>query len=236
MRLCSECKKDISNMHGRSKTCGPECAKLRMNRLIRIARKKKANNDRPEYDKCIVCHAVFKPRDSVQLTCGDVDCQYIRKTFKGEGKTLAHYTELESSLPVGEMACLCGNTLRVIDGVKCCGICGKTILTIRNHWRSVNLVHLKRLGKYLDEYKKDLGGCTIDDENSLDFSDVGEGPDTPLMPMRKCHDCPEMTYNYRCDKCKAKWRARNGSCGLSGFSDLFAGGYIPQQGSGVTYG
>lgn len=60
------------------------------------------------------------------------------------------------------------------------------------------------------------------------------GPDAPMMPMRKCHDCEEMTYNYRCDKCKAKWRAKNGACGLSGVGDLFTGHYLSQQ-SGASH-
>lgn len=52
------------------------------------------------------------------------------------------------------------------------------------------------------------------------------GPETPMMPTRKCHDCGCETYDYRCDRCRAKFRARNGASGLSGISDLFHCGHI----------
>lgn len=31
----------------------------------------------------------------------------------------------------------------------------------------------------------------------------------PKTYWRKCHDCGKMTYNYRCDKCKEKWRIKH---------------------------
>lgn len=46
-----------------------------------------------------------------------------------------------------------------------------------------------------------------------------------LVPTRKCHDCGKVTWNYRCDKCRAKWRARNGADALYGLADLFTGGH-----------
>jgi len=31
----------------------------------------------------------------------------------------------------------------------------------------------------------------------------------PKTYWRKCHDCGKLTYNYRCDKCKEKWRIKH---------------------------
>ena len=28
--------------------------------------------------------------------------------------------------------------------------------------------------------------------------------------MRKCHDCPTLTWDYRCPECTAKWRKKHG--------------------------
>ena len=28
--------------------------------------------------------------------------------------------------------------------------------------------------------------------------------------MRKCHDCGEPTFDYRCTACRAKWKAKHG--------------------------
>ena len=63
------------------------------------------------------------------------------------------------------------------------------------------------------------------------------GPEFPDMPMRKCHEkgCNEMTTQYRCDRCRAKYRAKSYASGLSGMSDLFRGGYIsPVASSGYA--
>ena len=49
--------------------------------------------------------------------------------------------------------------------------------------------------------------------------------DEPLTKKRKCHDCGAETTDYRCDSCRALWRAKNNASGLSGLSDLFTGGY-----------
>lgn len=31
----------------------------------------------------------------------------------------------------------------------------------------------------------------------------------PKTYWRKCHDCGKLTYNFRCDKCRAKWRLKH---------------------------
>lgn len=31
----------------------------------------------------------------------------------------------------------------------------------------------------------------------------------PKTYWRKCHDCGKATYNYRCDKCKEKWKKKH---------------------------
>lgn len=28
--------------------------------------------------------------------------------------------------------------------------------------------------------------------------------------MRKCHDCPTLTWDYRCPACAQKWRSKHG--------------------------
>lgn len=48
--------------------------------------------------------------------------------------------------------------------------------------------------------------------------------DKPINPMRKCHDCGEPTYNYRCDKCRAKWRAAYDVVeGRTGLDQMYGG-------------
>lgn len=50
MRTCSECPADISHRHVTAKTCGPECARLRRNRVRNATLKLRRAND-PEYRK-----------------------------------------------------------------------------------------------------------------------------------------------------------------------------------------
>lgn len=55
--------------------------------------------------------------------------------------------------------------------------------------------------------------------------------DNPLNPMRKCHgvpelgiSCDEMTYNYRCDKCRARMRAAYDVVeGRTGLDQMYGG-------------
>jgi hypothetical protein len=35
------------------------------------------------------------------------------------------------------------------------------------------------------------------------------GSEFPLNPKRKCHDCENLTWRYRCMKCTRKWREDN---------------------------
>jgi hypothetical protein len=49
---------------------------------------------------------------------------------------------------------------------------------------------------------------------------------TPLTNMRKCHTCKKPTWNYNCDKCKAKMKATEGATGTNSESELFSGGVV----------
>jgi len=41
------------------------------------------------------------------------------------------------------------------------------------------------------------------------------------LSMRRCHDCGRPTADYRCPKCRARWRARNGVSPSAGEDEEF---------------
>lgn len=63
-------------------------------------------------------------------------------------------------------------------------------------------------------------------------SNVGLGPDKPLNPPRKCHDCGRETYDYRCESCGEKWRKRNDTLSGSLHGEEY-GGFGMSAGGGI---
>jgi hypothetical protein len=92
----------------------------------------------------------------------------------------------EKQKPKGSRICLCGHWIAVVNGAGVCANCGRTLEQVREHDRERSA---KRLRKRRAEKRKEV---------------AEEGPDTPLYPMRRCHDCGVETWDYRCQKCQAK--------------------------------
>jgi hypothetical protein len=78
--------------------------------------------------------------------------------------------------------------------------------------------HARYLGK--------LGKLRRGDKRSTAQPDTtGLGPDRPLYPMRKCHEagCNELTYDYRCDTCKERFRQKWEDVGAFDVAQAFGG-------------
>jgi hypothetical protein len=79
-------------------------------------------------------------------------------------------------------------------------------------------VREKRRERSANKRKKPRGKGTLSKVELL-------GPSKPIFGGRKCHDCGNPTYNYRCDKCRAKWAKRHSlDSGYSPAESDFSGG------------
>jgi len=149
----------------------------------------------------------------------------------------------------GIRRCLCGHWIKVNGDAGTCAHCGRTLAEVREHHRKENHARasdretLRAINARRCERRKEISRMVaecrrIDQERGRGKSaapqtprvtSTGEGPNKPLGKMRRCHDCGTMTWNYRCAKCRAIWRAKHGAGGLYDPAAGFRGGEVEHE-------
>jgi DNA-directed RNA polymerase subunit M/transcription elongation factor TFIIS len=105
-----------------------------------------------------------------------------------------------------------------------CSECGKAMVPSRSKFAAKTcgkVCSLAREARKAREKRQERG---LTRQAVLASSRERKSLDAPLNAMRRCHDCGEATWDYRCPVCRAKWRAMNGADGLNGLADLFTAG------------
>jgi len=149
----------------------------------------------------------------------------------------------------GTKKCICGHYIKVMNGAGVCAHCGRTLEQVRandrgkNNVRASNRETSRAINARRCERRKEISRMVaecrrIDQERGRGKSaapqtprvtSTGEGPDRPLGAMRRCHDCGSPTWDYRCPKCRAKWRAKNGAGALYDAAAGFRGGEVEHE-------
>lgn len=112
---------------------------------------------------------------------------------------------------------MCAGTLvKQPDPVKQqCEVCGKRFTVFAAGQRACPGVCTTKLRKREDRLRTrgDERRAMAYELRKAELRDAPADLRTPLMPMRKCHDCGAETWDYRCAKCRGQHMRKHGVLG-----------------------
>lgn len=211
--VCTECGKEFTPAVDGATVCAECFAKGKSTKTYKKSRVR----------KCAICGKEFCTPQRSAKVCSE-KCREVSRRQAGRDRYRKKHGCTEKTL-----TCVtCGAKFTTGHGDrKRCDKClaaqkaallqGESVKNPQSHHKSEGLVERKCswCGKVFTPVERGSARfCSTEcADEAREFTQTIHGSATVQIlppPNRKCHDCGAPTSDYRCDKCKARWRAKNG--------------------------
>ena len=108
---------------------------------------------------------------------------------------------------------ICGTVFvkKVVNQLYCCEECYKDSIRQRRQVRTRRTRKCPTCDKeFMPQDRRQRFCCDECEQKYVEATKTYSRRKGFVSSQRRCHDCGKLTYNYRCDKCLKKWRARYG--------------------------